>query len=245
MNHHHGMQAVERFGVGIDADLDGIADELTVGDVTAVTVFQAALPSPGLSRRLVPERRAAAARGAQTFRAVGCGDCHRPVLVLDSTVFSEPNPYNPPGNLRLVDVPRPFTFDLAKWAAGPGLTRLPGGGARVHAYSDLKRHDLTDEDYPHFGNEQLHQGTLAGFADPGSFTVAPPPRPLGAFLTSRLWDAGDSDPYGHRGDLTTLTDAIHFHGGEARDSRNAFFGLPEREREDLIEFLKAQRVPSR
>src|SRR5690606_24091557 len=46
MNHHHGMQASERFGAGLDPDGDGMTDELTVGDMTAVTVFQATLPAP-------------------------------------------------------------------------------------------------------------------------------------------------------------------------------------------------------
>src|SRR5215813_5883061 len=43
MNHHHGMQSVERFGAGVDADMDGMVDELTVGDITAVAVYQASL----------------------------------------------------------------------------------------------------------------------------------------------------------------------------------------------------------
>lgn len=47
MNHHHGMQSEERFGAGADHDNDGVIDELTVGDITALTVFQAALPAPG------------------------------------------------------------------------------------------------------------------------------------------------------------------------------------------------------
>jgi hypothetical protein len=46
MNHHHGMQSVERFGVDADPDGDGVTNELTVGDITAVTLFQAALNTP-------------------------------------------------------------------------------------------------------------------------------------------------------------------------------------------------------
>ena len=51
MNHHHGMQSVERFGVARtgtdDFDQDGVPDELTVGDITATTLWQAALGTPG------------------------------------------------------------------------------------------------------------------------------------------------------------------------------------------------------
>jgi len=46
--------------------------------------------------------------------------------------------------------------------------------------------------------------------------------PTEMFLTHRLWDAGNSAPYGHRGDLTTLTEAIMAHGGEAATSRIDF-----------------------
>ena len=63
MNHHHGMQAVERFGIGqrdhrgnvittSDFDEDGVADELTAGDITAVT-----LTSLGRTARLTPPLR--------------------------------------------------------------------------------------------------------------------------------------------------------------------------------------------
>ena len=43
---------------------------------------------------------------------------------------------------------------------------------------------------------------------PEDFTIDPLPRPTEEFLTRKLWDVGSSDPYGHRGDLTTMTEAI-------------------------------------
>jgi hypothetical protein len=46
-NHHHGIQTTERFGVGTDADGDGFVNEMTRGDVTAVTIWQATLQVPG------------------------------------------------------------------------------------------------------------------------------------------------------------------------------------------------------
>ena len=94
----------------------------------------------------------------------------------------------------------------------------------------------------HFANEQLPQGTLNGSADPSDFTIPPPPRSTTQFLTRKLWDAGSSDPYGHRGDLTTLTEAIFFHGGDGRESRDAFFALGQEDRDAVIEFLKSLRV---
>ncbi|MDH3641777.1 MAG: hypothetical protein OES38_06755 [Gammaproteobacteria bacterium] len=118
---------------------------------------------------------------------------------------------------------------------------MPSGGARVRAFTDLKRHNLNDADYNHFDNEQISQGSLVGFADPNTFIVPPEPRPTGEFLTRKLWDVGDTDPYGHRGDLTTMTEAINFHGGDARVQRDAFFALPDHDRDAIIEFLKTLR----
>ena len=50
-NRHHGIQTSERFGVDTDPDGDGVTNEMTRADVTAVTLFQATLPVPG---RVIP-----------------------------------------------------------------------------------------------------------------------------------------------------------------------------------------------
>lgn len=245
MNHHHGMQSVERFSVDTDPDQDGVTNELTLGDITAATIFQAALPAPRQVHAASEGRRRAAKLGERLFAAIGCGDCHVPSLVLDSRVFSEPGPFNPPGNLVPADVAAAFEFDLLVTSRSNLVQPLRGRGAVVRAFTDLKRHDLNDADFDHFANEQLPQGTLAGFADPADFIIDPPPRPTRTFLTRKLWDAGNTDPYGHRGDLTTLTEAIQHHGGEARAQRDAFFGLSRTRQDAVIEFLKTLVVAPR
>ena len=68
MNHHHGMQSVERFGAGVDPDLDGVVDELSVGDVTAATVFQAALRAPGVASPSTPSAARPQPRANGGFR---------------------------------------------------------------------------------------------------------------------------------------------------------------------------------
>jgi cytochrome c peroxidase len=242
MNHHHGMQSVERFGAGVDQDGDGVVDELTVGDITAITIYQAALNTPGRVLPAHPARREAAARGEKLFETMKCTTCHVPSLVLDHPDFTEPGPYNPPGNLRLADVKHPFSFDLTKDGPGPRLERTPEGRAIVRAFTDLKRHDLNDGQYAHFANERAPQGTLAGTAPAAAFTEPPLPRPLRQFLTHKLWDVGNTAPYGHRGDLTTITEAIYFHGGEGRASRDAFFALPKDDQAAIVEFLKTLQI---
>ena len=230
MNHHHGMQSVERFGIERtgtdDFDQDGYTDELTVGDITATTIWQVSLGTPG---QVIPEQPAVARailRGERRFMDVGCGDCHKPYLKLDNAVFTEPNPYNPPGNLQVEDVNQLYSFDLTEDADMPRLEKSPGGGAYVRAFTDLKRHNLCDDDYNHFCNEEIEQGGI----------------PTEEFLTRKLWDAGNTAPYGHRGDLTTLTEAIHFHGGDARASRDAFFSMPQPHQDEVVEFLKSLQI---
>jgi hypothetical protein len=241
MNHHFGIQAVEPFGENLDPDMDGITNELTVGDVTAAALFQASLPIPVVKLPPEPERRQAVKQGQRLFSLIQCSSCHIPSMVLDDRHFSEPSPFNPPGNLRPGDVPAPFTYDMT--AEGPTPRLQPAGdGAIVKAFTDLKRHDLCDEDYDHYCNEQLAQGSLLGFARAADFTVPGVPRPTREFLTRKLWDVGNSDPYGHRGDLTTITEAISEHGGEARGARDAFFGLTQDQRNAVVEFLKSLQV---
>jgi hypothetical protein len=116
------------------------------------------------------------------------------------------------------------------------------GGAIIRPFTDLKRHNLTDEEINFFGNEKVPQGKLNGFAPASDFTIEPTPRPLAEFITRKLWDVGNTAPFGHRGDCTTLTEAIDFHGGEARSSRNAFFALSAEDQEKIIEFLKSMQI---
>ena len=227
-----GMQSVETFGMARtgtrDFDRDGIPDELTVGDITAATIFQAALSVPGRVYPANAQRRQAVDPGEQTFSRIGCATCHVPALPLNSTIFTEPGPFNPPGNMSSADISKPFSFDLTREGQTPRLPRErnASGQVLVRAFTDLKRHVIGDADYPHFLNEKVIQEGV----------------PTNQFLTRKLWDAGSSDPYGHRGDLTTLTEAIINHGGEARQSRDAFAGLSASEKAGIIEFLKSMQV---
>jgi hypothetical protein len=75
---------------------------MTRADVTAVSVFQAALQVAG---RVIPRNREveeAVLMSEKTFDQIGCASCQIPPLPMDKRgwIYSEPNPYNPPGNLR-------------------------------------------------------------------------------------------------------------------------------------------------
>jgi hypothetical protein len=240
-NHHHGMQAEERFdlnsatGFDPDFDEDGVFRELTIGDVTAATLFQAALGTPG--RRLPADhrQRQAIARGEALFAQIACTACHVPELPLQSRLFVEPYPLNPPGTLN--DTSQGFAFDMTEEGERPRLEKAPRGSAIVWAYTDLKRHTLCDDPRDPtairvFGNEQLAQGRTVQDGRPGAEF----------FLTRKLWSVGNSAPYGHQGTLTTITEAILAHSGEARVSRDAFVTLLPEEQGHIVQFLKTLQV---
>jgi hypothetical protein len=234
MNHHHGIQATERFGPGADPDGDGFVDELSRADVTAATLYQATMAVPGRVIPRNPALEAAIRTGERLFGEIGCTGCHIPRLPLAQKgwVFSEPNPFNPPGNLQVGDV-EPLRVDLTdRRLPGPRLA-VDQGRVWVPAYTDLKIHDITSgPDDPNrepldmlqaAGSPELHQGN-------------------GAFLTRKLWGAANEPPYFHHGKFTTLREAVHGHAGEALDSAQAYRALSAGQQDAVIEFLKSLQV---
>lgn len=233
-NHHHGMQSVERFGRGVDADGDGVVDELTRADITAVAVFQATLPVPQQIMPRDPKIRLAIRKGEKLFEDIGCADCHVPALPLfdNGWVYTEPNPFNPPGNLQVGDA-RPLAIDLTSDAL-PGKRPKPAHGVVwVPAFTDLKLHDITSgPGDPHAEAIDINEaaGTAGFFAGNRKF------------LTKKLWGAANEKPYFHHGKITTLRQATLAHDGEARASRLAFEALAFGEQDKVIEFLKSLQV---
>jgi cytochrome c551/c552 len=230
LNLHHGMQADERFGMAEtgrkDFDADGVADEIGVGDVTALTLFQALLPMPGRLVPADPEARAVVDWGESLFAEVGCAACHVPEMSLDSAVFSEPGPFNARGTLTGGDVKAVFLADISRDGASPRPHRAADGRIVVRPFTDFKRHVIADQERPHLGNEILQQRRL----------------PTDAFLTRRLWAVGNTDPYGHRGDVTTIDEIIRHHGGEARAARKRYEELDKCGRNAIVLFLKTLQI---
>ncbi len=226
-NQHHGMQAVERFGLGTDPDQDGVTNELTIGDITAATVFQAALRVPVQSE--ANEDHKTVERGERLFAEVQCATCHIPALPLRSTVFCDPDPTNPASGpfKTFNDTSQSVCFDLRK-------TSGVGADGMVRAYTDLKRHVICDVAKPHYCNEP--DSPLQ--PDDSTATI-----PQDQFLTAKLWDVGNSAPYGHRGDLDTIFAAIVAHGGEATSSEAEFAALPDADQAAIVMFLKTLVMP--
>lgn len=237
-NHHHGIQTAERFGDGVDADGDGFVNEMTRADVTAVTLWQAQLAVPG---RVIPRDRKierAIRLGESLFDEIGCTGCHVPELPLTDRgwIYTEPNPYNPPGNLQAGEAPE-FALNLSdRRLDGPRLPRTrtrDGYVVMVPAYTDMKLHDITcGPDDPNRETVNMHfPGGSAEFLAGNAH-----------FLTRKLWGTANEPPYFHHGKYTTLRQAIEAHCGEAAQTTGEWFGLDDYERNSIIEFLKSLQV---
>lgn len=250
-----GMQAVELVGDG-DGDHDGVAGEITVGDVTALTLYVAGQPRPttrvelaelGLLSPLGEKETERIARGEKHFRAVGCAVCHVPALVLADPLVHEPSllaafrderfPGGQDPRALGVDPRTPMSFGLSEdlidnVVEGRSFGNFEEGarGVVVALYGDLKRHDLG----PEVAEAIDETGTGAS-----------------VFLTENLWGVGSTGPYLHDGRATTLAEAILAHGGEAATSRAAFLALSPVEQLEVITFLqnlvlfKLERIAAR
>ncbi|UWQ46867.1 di-heme oxidoredictase family protein [Leisingera aquaemixtae] len=216
LNQHHGIQAVERYGwerTGLrDFDLDGYDEEFSIGQLTALVLFQASLPPPKPKPSENAEIRKMEERGEVVFQHAGCTTCHIPELRIEASTFTEPNPFNRPGAITAEDVDGTIQIPIAE---------QPERYMIVKAFTDLKRHVICDDEINHFCNE-LHKQDNVDTRE---------------FLTAKLWDLSTSAPYGHRGDLLTLSEAILAHGGDARSSREAFTILSDTQKKDLVRYL--------
>lgn len=242
-----GMQAVELVG-DRDGDFDGVTHELTVGDMTAMTIYMAALERPvttieladlGLAE-LSARDRADINSGQQLFGAVGCASCHVPSMELQNAVFSEPSAtpgfYDvvfPDGSApsdRNLSQETAVHFDVTKDQPNNQITLKDGtpyhlGALQVNANGAAVAHWFTDFKRHDMGN---------ALADPDD------PLGLGAgmFLTRSLAGVGSTGPWLHDGRATTLTEAIEAHGGEARDATDHFRALDAKHQAQIIAYLE-------
>ncbi|HEY3457023.1 MAG TPA: di-heme oxidoredictase family protein [Bryobacteraceae bacterium] len=233
-NHHHGMQSTERFGIGTDPDGDGVTDELTRADITACTLFQATLPVPTKVLPHDPALRKAALEGEEIFARIGCARCHIPALPLDQCgwIYTEPNPYNPAGNLRVGEAPT-VSVDLASEELPQPRLKPAHGVVIVPLYTDFKVHDICSG--PNDPNREALDanqavGSVAFFSGNTKF------------LTRRLWAIGSKPNYFHHGQFTTIREAILAHSGEALASREAFSALGSYGQGAVVEFLRTLQL---
>ncbi|MFP5265156.1 MAG: di-heme oxidoredictase family protein [Blastocatellia bacterium] len=231
-NQHHGIQPPERFGLDTDSDGDGFKNEMTRADVTAATVWQATLQVPGRVIPRDPEIERAVLLGERDFEQVGCATCHIPRLPLSNQgwIYSEPNPFNPPGNLRAGETQNLLVDLTSDLLPPPRLRPDSSGTIWVEAYTDFKLHDICEP-----GDAEpldMNQSAWSKLFKQGNRR----------FLTKRLWGAANEPPFFHHGFFTTLRQSVLAHSGEAKLSRLAFQALPAAEQDAIIEFLRTLQV---
>ena len=252
MNHHHGMQSEERFGLGVDADGDGVVNELTTADITAISMFQATMNVPQI---VIPGDNLTVATaivaGEQLFDQIGCNSCHMDSLPLvnNNWIYSEPNPYNPvTGGGAPNLVPGPTNYPISAPALSVDLTssalpkprlKMVNGVVNVPAYTDLKLHDIsaTSNAASDPECEPLDQNQNAKKNPSGFFAGNC------KFITRKLWGFyNQGGAFMHHGKFTTAREAVLAHAGEAAAQTAAFNALTADQQNDVIEFLKSLQV---
>jgi CxxC motif-containing protein (DUF1111 family) len=234
---HMGIQAQDRFqcpegdrdgdgrcdgvvSAGLDPDDDGAADELTQGALSLIDHYLINYPMPGRG-----SVSAEVLSGEETFKSIGCAECHRPEMRLKRdpriehvTVFWNNITKRLEAERRLLshlvdDGYRDPVRDRAVSLAVPNRSPFV-----VPLYSDLKRHEMG----PRMADKNDEEGV--------SKTV---------FITRPLWGVGSYTAFLHDGSANTLDEAILRHGGEAEEAKNRFGRLPARKQRALIKFLKS------
>jgi hypothetical protein len=243
-----GMQPVEITGDDVDGDGDGVINELSIGDMTALTVYNAAQPRPttrvelasyGLIPPLSVEELDAIERGRKVFHSARCASCHVPRLTIANPIFSEPSqnpnyrdavfPAGQSPTARGVDPALAITFDLTRDQPDNHIVDAAGNLVRFGSLEkDAAGHALVEL----FGDLKRHDmgSCLAESIDEVGTGAS-------VFLTENLWGVGSTAPYMHDGRASTLREAISAHCGEGDAARKAFLGLPPHHQQDLLAFL--------
>ncbi len=161
MRFHFGIEPVEVVdptGTGrVDADGDGVIDEISVANMSALHVFDVTNPAPTQE-----ELDRDAARGFESFQEIGCADCHVPVLNTRGSLLPLAHPEvarDPTANVYL-------KVDLL----ATGLQPNGQGGLAVPLFADLKRHDMGEElaetfEHGDLSNREFTTARLWGVAD--------------------------------------------------------------------------------
>jgi CxxC motif-containing protein (DUF1111 family) len=172
-----------------------------------------------------PRWQMAATEGETLFTQIGCTDCHKPYLTLDSLDFHDPGELDAAGTLRRNEVDgMVYVLSQRNWANT--LQKDEKGRYKIPLFGDLKRHVIADQQVAALGNELLSQRFVE----------------RNVFMTTELWGVGSTSPYGHRGDMGTLSEVIDAHGGQARASRDAWHALLQEQRSSIIAYLKTLTI---
>jgi Di-haem oxidoreductase, putative peroxidase len=202
--------ALDRFsapaaaGPNDDPDGDGVSNEIDVALIDHMEFYLLNYFKPATYRRT-----AITEMGRRAMEQIGCTDCHRPSLVIDSDrrVADVETTYDPTRGIfnNLFATAAPLFREVTDDPTLPALRQPLRGRFVVNDfYADMKRHDLG----PNFW-ERNFDGSLRR-----------------EIVTEPLWGVGTTAPYGHDGRSINLQEVILRHGGEAERSRNLYAAAP-------------------
>ncbi|MEP7362141.1 MAG: di-heme oxidoredictase family protein [Acidobacteriota bacterium] len=200
---------------GADPDGDGVSNEVPAAVIDYFEFYLLNYFKPG--RNEITEE---VTRGRQVFDRIGCVSCHVADLQIDRDrrVADVETHYDPAKGIfnHLFAQATPL-FEATNDRPGMPSAKIPAGKPfLVHdIYTDLKRHDLGPDFW-----ERQYDGGMRKY-----------------FMTTPLWGAGSTAPYGHDGRSLTLHEVILRHGGEAQTVRDAYAALANAEKRDLRDFI--------
>jgi hypothetical protein len=244
-----GMQAVEIVGDDVDGDFDGIKNEMTIGDQTALAVYLAGQPRPTtlvelnslglLEPALTHTKIGEINRGRVVFDEVGCDGCHRPHLTISDPIFTEPSqnaafrdgdafPAGQGTAARGVDFRDPVRFDLTRDQPDNHI-ETPAGPVNLGALRRDSAGRAVVDAFTDLKRHRMGPRLAEAVNEIAGDDVTPlPPNPRNrhtpdTFMTEALWGVGSTAPYLHDGRATTLAEAIIEHAAPGDSVSEARF----------------------
>jgi CxxC motif-containing protein (DUF1111 family) len=200
----------------VDPDNDGKVNEIPTSLVDHMEFYLFNYFKPGTYRQTSLTQL-----GNSLMRQIGCTNCHIQDLTInkDRRVADVETRFDPDGIFNTLFATASLLVSETDDGSGHPTIKRPRQGQFVvrNFFADMKRHDLG----PNFA-ERNYDGTLTT-----------------QFITEPLWGVGSTPPYGHDGRSINLREVILRHGGEARNSRNAFNALSENNKAAIFEFLNS------
>jgi hypothetical protein len=257
-----GMLPVELAGDNVDGDFDGVVNEITIADNTAMTIYLAAQPRPTTLIELDKLRHQLTSRygrkgnqvademqlpqltfaekqsidsGKRMFKNIGCDSCHKDRLFVNQVIFSEPS-LNP--------LYRDAVFPGGQIGLDPDsaiafdITKdqpdnIVKVGQKIVKHLGAFETDRQGRAVVRlFGDLKLH--------DMGSRlaeNIDETGSGASVWMTKELWGLANTAPYLHDGRATSIEEAIIEHGGEASNSQQAYSALSDSKQQDLLNFL--------
>ncbi|MCF6251440.1 MAG: hypothetical protein L3J75_09265 [Methylococcaceae bacterium] len=211
---HMGMEPVEIVGKDNDNDGDGVVNEITIAELSALSIFNTTTPRPNQDKYTGP--------GVKVFNDIGCSGCHVPVMKTERHILPYQQPEQPqhPFDNRN----KYYEVDLVNSSANFEVDPDNSDGMLVKLFSDLKRYDM---------GHRLQESLTSASTEENR-----------TYITARLWGVADTAPYMHDGRATTLTEAIKWHGGDADAARNKFIALSDSKKVDLLNYLRSLHTPT-